>query len=100
MLGIMLDNAGKWAHEHIVCRLRLDNGRSGKLLIEIEDDGPGVDPCELLQLGQRGIRLDESIPGHGLGLAILKQLVEHYAGNLAFLSSDSGGLRVHIELPL
>lgn len=95
MLGIALDNAGKWAHKRIVCHLRLDSG----LLIEIEDDGPGVGSCELSQLGQRGIRLDESIPGHGLGLAILKQLVEHYAGNLTFLPSDSGGLQVRIELP-
>ncbi|SDL48143.1 Signal transduction histidine kinase [Modicisalibacter muralis] len=95
ILGIVLDNAGKWARRDIVCRLYANNG----LKIEIEDDGPGVEPSELSQLGQRGSRLDESTPGHGLGLAILKQLIDQYAGKLAFLTSRGGGLRVHIQLP-
>lgn len=95
LLGIVLDNAGKWAKKNIGCHLYEDNG----LVIEIEDDGPGVESSELSLLGQRGTRLDESIPGHGLGLAILKQLVDHYAGKLTFLSSNSNGLRVRIELP-
>lgn len=95
MLGIVLDNAGKWSKRHIVCRVRIDNG----LRIEVEDDGPGVAAAECSRLGQRGVRLDESIPGHGLGLAILKQLVDHYAGELSFDAAIIGGLRVCIVLP-
>lgn len=95
MLGIVFDNAGKWAQKNIACHLYEDNG----LVIEVEDDGPGVEPSELSLLGQRGTRLDESIPGHGLGLAILKQLVDHYGGELAFHTAAAGGLRVIITLP-
>ena len=95
MLGIVLDNAGKWAKRHVICRVRIDNG----LQIEVEDDGPGVASSEWSKLGQRGVRLDESTPGHGLGLAILKQLVGDYAGELTFDTAAVGGLRVCIALP-
>ena len=95
MLGIVLDNAGKWAKRHVICRVRIDNG----LRIEVEDDGPGVASSEWSKLGQRGVRLDESTPGHGLGLAILKQLVGDYAGELTFDTAAVGGLRVCIALP-
>ncbi len=96
MLGIVLDNAGKWANQQIVCRVFLDRD----LALIVEDDGPGVPSEELSLLGKRGTRLDESLPGYGLGLAILTQLVEQYAGKLNFSSSTMGGLRVYISLPL
>ncbi|WP_253273082.1 sensor histidine kinase [Halomonas sp. PR-M31] len=95
MLGIVLDNAGKWARKYVVCRIRQDQG----LVFEIEDDGPGVPVPALSQLGERGKRLDESTPGHGLGLAILKQIVAQYRGTVTFSASNEGGLYVRIELP-
>lgn len=95
MLGIVLDNGGKWAHERVTCRIRKDNG----LIIDIEDDGAGVEASALSQLGQRGRRLDESTPGHGLGLAILKQIVTQYRGRVTFSSPRGGGLHVRIVLP-
>ncbi|GAB2785424.1 two-component system sensor histidine kinase CarS [Halomonas shantousis] len=95
MLGIVLDNGGKWARCQVWCRLYRENG----LVIEIEDDGPGVVVSELSLLGQRGRRLDELTPGHGLGLAILKQLVEQYRGEVVFSASREGGLQVRIVLP-
>lgn len=98
MLGVVLDNAGKWAREQVTCRLGL--GLEQGLVLEVEDDGPGVPTFALSQLGERGKRLDESTPGHGLGLAILKQIVAHYRGEVAFFASSKGGLRVRIELPL
>ncbi|KXS36848.1 MAG: integral membrane sensor signal transduction histidine kinase [Halomonadaceae bacterium T82-2] len=95
MLGIVLDNAGKWARKNVECHICMDKG----LVIEIIDDGPGVEESALLQLGQRGKRLDESKPGYGLGLAILKQIVTQYNGEVAFSSSCNGGLSVSITLP-
>nr|WP_298379442.1 ATP-binding protein [uncultured Halomonas sp.] len=95
MLGIVLDNAGKWAREHVVCRIRQDQS----LIFEIEDDGPGVQAAALSQLGERGKRLDESTPGYGLGLAILKQIVAQYRGEVTFSTSHMGGLYVRIVLP-
>lgn len=97
MLGVALDNAGKWAREHVTCRLSLNTDQA--LVLEIEDDGPGVKASDLSQLAERGKRLDESTPGHGLGLAILKQIVTHYRGEVLFFASTEGGLGVRIELP-
>lgn len=96
MLGIVLDNAGKWATHEVVCRLAM----TGTVLhVAVEDDGPGVQMEKLEQLGQRGVRLDEGVPGHGLGLSILRQLVQQYHGDVQFQASTLGGLRVVITLP-
>ncbi|WP_227875977.1 sensor histidine kinase [Kushneria konosiri] len=94
MLGIVLDNAGKWARQRV--ELTLCDQPPG---LGIEDDGPGV-PDELLnQLGQRGWRLDEQRHGHGLGLSILAQLMERYEGQVRYTRASLGGLRVDIEFP-
>ncbi|SPJ32756.1 sensor histidine kinase [Kushneria phyllosphaerae] len=92
MLGIVLDNAGKWARQRV--ELTLCNHPPG---LRLEDDGPGV-PDELLNhLGQRGWRLDEQRHGHGLGLSILAQLMERYEGRVRYTRASLGGLRVDIE---
>ncbi|EPC01087.1 hypothetical protein L861_10970 [Litchfieldella anticariensis FP35 = DSM 16096] len=95
MLGIVLDNAGKWSKRDVRCCLEM----AASLTITVEDDGPGVPPDEIPQLGRRGMRLDEGRPGHGLGLSILRQLVGQYTGSLHFQASSLGGLRVVITLP-
>ena len=49
---------------------------------------------------ERGTRLDENAEGHGLGLAIVGDIVKLYDGSITFRRSDQlGGLRVHIRLP-
>lgn len=95
MLGIVLDNAGKWAQRDVHCRLSVTT----TLTLVIEDDGPGVARADLAQLGRRGLRLDEGRPGHGLGLSILRQLVEQYEGRVTFAAAVAGGLAVTIVLP-
>ncbi|WP_192034655.1 ATP-binding protein [Halomonas sp. YLGW01] len=95
MLGIVLDNAGKWAQRDVHCRLSVTT----TLKLVIEDDGPGVARADLAQLGRRGLRLDEGRPGHGLGLSILRQLVEQYGGHVTFAAAVAGGLAVTIVLP-
>lgn len=96
VLGILLDNAAKWATHEVCCRVRQD----ASLAILVEDDGSGVAPGDLGRLGRRGTRLDEGMPGHGLGLAILRQIVERYTGRVRFEPSPAGGLRVEVVLPL
>ncbi|MFC2992793.1 ATP-binding protein [Halomonas tibetensis] len=96
MLGIVLDNAGKWAASEVICRVTVND----VLKVTIEDDGPGVEPEELSRLGQRGIRLDERQPGYGLGLSILKQLIPRYSGQVRFDISSLGGLKIELTIPL
>ncbi|SFI25025.1 Signal transduction histidine kinase [Modicisalibacter xianhensis] len=96
MLGIVLDNGGKWARECVLCHIYKDQD----LVIDVQDDGRGVDSSALPELGQRGKRLDESTPGHGLGLAILKQIVAQYRGRVTFSSPPGGGFHVRIVLPI
>lgn len=96
MLGIVLDNAGKWASSKVDSRIVLDD----VLRITVEDDGPGVPVDDLPRLGQRGRRLDESHPGYGLGLSILWQLMTRYAGKVRFEPSALGGLCVRMEVPI
>lgn len=98
LLGVLLDNACKWAHARIL--LAVHTTQDGAIF-SIEDDGPGCPPERLQLITERGARLDESVPGHGMGLAIARQIVEDYKGQLALAaSSQLGGLRVSFQLPL
>lgn len=95
ILGNLIDNAGKWSR-HCV-ELSLEQGH-GVIRIAVTDDGPGVKESEMACLGQRGLRLDEQIPGHGLGLAIVREIVARYGGDIRFSTGSGGGLRVVVEL--
>lgn len=63
ILGNLADNACKWAKSQVNITVQ----HQTQLLIRVEDDGPGCPEEQLQQLIQRGVRLDESIQGHGLG---------------------------------
>ena len=73
--------------------------QASTLLIEIEDDGPGMSPQQAEIALKRGMRLDESTPGSGLGLSIVKDIVGEYGGALALGRSELGGLRATVHLP-
>jgi signal transduction histidine kinase len=94
ILGNLIDNAGKWSRQCV--ELSLEQG-NGVTRIAVTDDGPGVEESEIANLGQRGLRLDEQIPGHGLGLAIVREIVARYGGDIGFSSGVDGGLRVTVE---
>lgn len=97
LLGNLLDNAWKWARSRIC--LVIEPKENGVIHIRVDDDGPGVDPDQLEVLAQRGRRHDENRPGSGIGLSIVKSLVEELRGEVRFANSDLlGGLRVVIRL--
>ncbi|MFM1892580.1 MAG: hypothetical protein RLZ44_1657, partial [Pseudomonadota bacterium] len=98
LLGNLLDNACKWAQR----RVRLQLARTGNAVgVTVEDDGPGVAETDMPRLTARGTRIDESIQGHGLGLAIVGDIVRIYGGQLEFSRAPQlGGLRVAVSLPL
>jgi signal transduction histidine kinase len=96
LLGNLLDNACKWAD----CEVRLGIAPSdGGYRLWVDDDGPGIPESQRLQVLERGSRLDEQVDGHGLGLGIVRDIVEAWGGQLALLQSPLGGLRVSIDLP-
>jgi signal transduction histidine kinase len=97
MIGNLLDNACKWARHNIDVEIVF----SQTLTITISDDGPGCDELNAQLLTQRGLRLDESIQGHGLGLAIVLDIVKCYEGVLDIGRSEAlGGFFATVRLPL
>jgi signal transduction histidine kinase len=97
LLGNLLDNAVKWARTSIC--IEAQQGETGAV-IRVLDDGPGVPDGALASLAGRGVRLDEGKPGHGLGLAIARDIVAACGGALSVSNRAGGGFVVHIELPL
>jgi two-component system sensor histidine kinase PhoQ len=93
ILGNLLDNAGKWSSTFVDLSLSEDNEQ---MLIVVADDGPGVAQDAISELGKRGLRLDEQTPGHGLGLAIVCDIIDRYSGQIHFSHSPLGGLKIEI----
>jgi signal transduction histidine kinase len=96
MLGNLLDNACKWARSRIVVS---SSEHDGRLVVTVDDDGPGLDPSMRAAVLQRGVRADEAAPGSGLGLAIVRDLAELYGGSISLTSAPAGGLRAQLTLP-
>jgi len=100
MAGNLLDNACKWSRGQIGVSMIAERTPSGSnLLIKIEDDGPGLTEEEAQKVLRRGVRLDEKTPGSGLGLDIVKELVDVYGGSLQLKRSVLGGVLAELRLP-
>ncbi len=96
LVGNLIDNACKWAKG----RVRMAVYEQGGLHITIEDDGPGMSREEQLLALERGVRLDEAKQGHGLGLSIVREIVDAYHGSFELgRSSTLGGLKVSLYFP-
>jgi two-component system sensor histidine kinase PhoQ len=95
LLGNLLDNAYKWCKTKVCVRGRQQGGR---LLIEVEDDGPGISSQHARLLLERGVRADESAPGHGIGLSVVREICRAYGGDIAIERSRLGGALVRVRL--
>lgn len=92
--GNLMDNAAKWARHRVDVKAWLDSGR---LRLSVEDDGPGFTDTEsILRLH---VRMDERVPGHGVGLAVVNDLVAGHGGELKLSRGALGGARVDVTLP-
>lgn len=93
LAGNLIDNACKWTRGQV--RIDVSAGE-----ITVEDDGPGVAESDLDRLERRGVRADETAPGHGLGLAIVRDIVDSYDAELSFgRSLELGGFQARVRLP-
>ncbi|MGO4777652.1 ATP-binding protein, partial [Lysobacter sp. 2RAB21] len=103
LLGNLLENAFKWANSRVLLTVKpgevAANRRPG-LLLAVDDDGPGIAPEKVASILQRGVRGDERVQGHGIGLAIVQDLVRGYRGTLDVTpSQELGGTRFEVKLP-
>ena len=97
ILGNLMENACKWSKR----RVRISAGATGlgQMVVVVEDDGPGLPEDQREAALQRGMRMDETTPGSGLGLSIVVELTRAYGGKITLGDSDMGGLKVLLELP-
>ena len=96
MVGNLLDNACKWARNEVKVTA---SAAGAKLVVDVDDDGPGLSKSERTAAVKRGRRLDETKPGSGLGLSIVADLAHLYKGEFELAVSPLGGLRARLRLP-
>lgn len=94
ILGNILDNAFKWCRGRVIIGGQRD---ALYITLSVQDDGPGIDPAHVEKILQRGGRIDESIPGQGIGLAVTADIVEAYQGRIRIESSVLGGASIMLE---
>ena len=97
IIGNLLDNAFKWSATRVEIRSR-SVGR--QVQISVHDDGPGIAPEHVHHILQRGGRIDESMPGQGIGLSLVVEIIEAYQGRLGIERSPLGGAVLLIEFGL
>ncbi|MFY2763452.1 ATP-binding protein [Arenimonas sp. MALMAid1274] len=103
LLGNLLENAFKWANKRVLLSVKVEtapaNRRPGTV-ITVDDDGPGIPPEKVELLLQRGVRGDERVQGHGIGLSIVQDIVTAYRGELSVgQATELGGARFRVRFP-
>lgn len=120
MMGNLMENACKWADREVRVSVKAQVSTptgvgatsdslpepaikpepdGDMMLLQIEDDGPGLPEAQREDIFQRGVRMDERTPGSGLGLAIVRDLASTYGGSVCAEASEQGGLRIMLVLP-
>ena len=102
LAGNLLDNACKWCERKVRIVVVPSVGASAVasgMVLTVADDGPGIPKDAADALLQRGMRLDESTPGHGIGLAVVKDIARSYGGQLSIQRADLGGAEITVSIP-
>lgn len=101
--GNLLDNAAKWCKKNVsisLIQLEREEGAEFSFILQIEDDGPGIPEEKLDKILQRGVRADENIHGHGIGMAVVNELTALLGGKLkAGKSNALEGMMWQVYLP-
>lgn len=102
LLGNLLDNAFKWASSRVAISVQSKPPSAvepAALVLIVEDDGPGIAPDAVDRLLKRGAKGSDEMPGQGIGLAVVQDIVGVYGGMLQFDRSAMGGAKVQVKLP-
>lgn len=95
ILGNLIENAFKWCNTKVyVSAKELLN----KTQLIIEDDGAGINKEQRDIIILRGQRADQNTPGHGLGLAMVNEMLLLYKGSMEITESSLGGAKIIITL--
>ena len=99
VIGNVLENGCKYGKKRI--EISIIKMSDVEIKIQISDDGEGLPVKKMNEVFGRGFRLDEQTPGTGLGLNIVKDIIELYKGKVWLEKSHKlGGLQVNIRLPI
>lgn len=103
LLGNLLENAFKWSKSRVLLTVEVGAcapRRRPGLILAVDDDGPGIPAERIAHVLQRGVRGDERVQGHGIGLSIVQDIVRGYRGELEVTASpELGGARFLVRLP-
>jgi two-component system sensor histidine kinase PhoQ len=102
LAGNLLDNACKWCRGRVAISVRPagdSSAAAGGMRLSVDDDGPGIPEEAAEALLERGTRLDEATPGHGIGLAIVRDIAQSYGGSLKIERSAMGGASITVAIP-
>jgi two-component system sensor histidine kinase TctE len=95
----IVDNALRYAGAQAVVTVKVTRDQ-GSAVIEVQDNGPGIAPADHARVFERFVRGTETGDGCGLGLPIVKEIIEHHAGQVLLQNVQPRGLRVRVELPV
>ncbi len=100
--GNLMDNACKWCQRTVKVSVTLNENKGRRefaVLLQVEDDGTGIPPDKLAEILKRGVRADENIHGHGIGMAVVYELVSLMGGILEVKKSETlGGMKLNVYL--
>lgn len=103
IVGNLMDNAYKWCHQRVTVSIQLNqrtNRRDFSALLLVEDDGDGIPVGKFNDILKPGIRADENVAGHGVGMAVVNELTGFLGGKLEGGKSLAlGGMKWRVYLP-
>ena len=102
LAGNLIENAFKWAQQQVYVSASLvDTGENKALSIQVEDDGEGIPEQQYEEVLKRGTRADQRIAGHGIGLSVVKEIVDVYGGSMTISRSQQlGGAKIELVIPM